>query len=107
MTEPSSPIKIRHDKRSSISNENNDAIEKRGNRSESSSATLLEMDVAEEHQKLDYLDLEKQPDEESRPRGKTKTTRARLAVWMTINTIGTVAIVSLEPSAATSLQVGS
>ncbi|KAL8973224.1 MAG: hypothetical protein Q9183_000077 [Haloplaca sp. 2 TL-2023] len=93
MAEPSSPIKIRHPERSSISNETNDVIEKRANRSESSSATLLEMDVAEEHQKLDYLDLEKQPDHESRPRGKTKTTRARLAVWMTINTIGTVAIV--------------
>lgn len=100
MTQPGSPIKTRHPERNSIAIDDSDATEKRGSRSESSSAILLEMDVAEEHQKLDYLDLEKQPGDGSRPRDKSKTTKARLTLWMTLNTIATVAIVSLTSSNA-------
>ncbi|KAL8917173.1 MAG: hypothetical protein Q9172_005965 [Xanthocarpia lactea] len=89
-----SPIKTRHPERNSIALDDNDAHEKRGNRSESSAATtLLEMDILDGPRKLDYLDLEKQTADGSRPKDKPTYTRARLTMWMTLNTIATVAIV--------------
>lgn len=94
MSQPSSPIKTRHpDRMSIVLDDNDNTTEKRGSRSEASSATLLEMDVADEHQKLDYLDVEKQTGDGSRSRDKLKTTKASLTIWMTLNTIATVAIV--------------
>ncbi|KAL9582413.1 MAG: hypothetical protein Q9203_005500 [Teloschistes exilis] len=94
MSQPSSPIKTRHpDRMPIVLDDNDNTTEKRGSRSEASSATLLEMDVADEHQKLDYLDVEKQTGDGSRPRDKLKTTKASLTIWMTLNTIATVAIV--------------
>ncbi|KAI4256896.1 MAG: hypothetical protein LQ352_001896 [Teloschistes flavicans] len=76
-----------------VLDDNDNTTEKRGSRSEASSATLLEMEVADEHQKLDYLDVEKQAGDGSRPKDKLKTTKASLTIWMTLNTIATVAIV--------------
>lgn len=93
MSQPSSPIKTRHAERNSITIESGDATEKEGGRSESSSATLLEMDMDDGPRKHDYLDLEKQTGDGSRPRDKFRNTRARLTLWMTLNTIATVAIV--------------
>ncbi|KAL8782495.1 MAG: hypothetical protein Q9213_005334 [Squamulea squamosa] len=79
--------------RNSIVLDDNHDIEKQKSRSESSSATLLEVDMVDEPRKLDYLDLEKQPGDGSRPNNKLGNTRARLTLWMTLNTIATVAIV--------------
>ncbi|KAL8718101.1 MAG: hypothetical protein Q9225_004723 [Loekoesia sp. 1 TL-2023] len=73
--------------------ESSDATEKEGGRTQSSSATLLEMDMDDGPRKHDYLDLEKQTGDGSRPRDKFRNTRARLTLWMTLNTIATVAIV--------------
>ncbi|KAL8698310.1 MAG: hypothetical protein Q9201_006639 [Fulgogasparrea decipioides] len=93
MSQPSSPIKTRHPDRNSIAFDDSDVIEKRETRSDASSATLLEMEVADGHRRSDYLDLEKQPGDGSRPRNKLKNTRARLTLWMTLNTVATIAIV--------------
>ncbi|KAI4170435.1 MAG: hypothetical protein LQ343_004938 [Gyalolechia ehrenbergii] len=93
MARESSPIKARHPERNSIALDSSDATEKEGSRSESSSATLLEMDIADRPPKPDYLDIEKQIADGSRPRDKVRTTRLRLTLWMTLNTIATVAIV--------------
>ncbi|KAL9604529.1 MAG: hypothetical protein Q9219_000494 [cf. Caloplaca sp. 3 TL-2023] len=93
ISQPDSPIKTRHPERNSIALESNDSTEKDGSRSESSSATLLEMNIEDGLRKHDYLDLEKQTGDGSRPREKFRNTRARLTLWMTLNTIATVAIV--------------
>ncbi|KAL9031131.1 MAG: hypothetical protein Q9196_000807 [Gyalolechia fulgens] len=88
-----SPIKSRHPERNSIALDSSDVVEKEGSRSESSSATLLEMDIDDGPRKHDYLDIEKQIDDGPRLRDKVRTTRARLTLWVTLNTIATVAIV--------------
>ncbi|KAL8802410.1 MAG: hypothetical protein Q9182_003833 [Xanthomendoza sp. 2 TL-2023] len=93
MSQPGSPIKTRHGERDSTVLGDSDAIEKRQGRSESSSATLLEMDTIDEPRKLDYLDLEKQNGDGSRPKDKIGNTRASLTLWMTLNTVATIAIV--------------
>ncbi|KAL8771188.1 MAG: hypothetical protein Q9209_003359 [Squamulea sp. 1 TL-2023] len=93
MSQPSSPIGARNHGRNSTVLDDSDAIEKRESRSESSSATLLEMDMVDEPRKLDYLDLEKQPGDGFRPNNKLGNTRARLTLWMILNTVATVAIV--------------
>ncbi|CAO1605081.1 hypothetical protein XANCAGTX0491_008613 [Xanthoria calcicola] len=93
MSQPDSPITIRHPERHSIVLDGSDATDNRESRSESSSATLLEMDTVDEPRKLDYLDIEKQVDDSSRPKVNLGNTRARLTSWMTLNTIATVAIV--------------
>lgn len=95
MSQPDSPITIRHPERHSIVLDGSDATEKRESRSESSSATLLEMDMVDEPRKLDYLDIEKQVEDGSRPKVRLGNTRARLTLWMTLNTVATVAIVSI------------
>ncbi|KAL8736226.1 MAG: hypothetical protein Q9166_000381 [cf. Caloplaca sp. 2 TL-2023] len=93
MSQPSSPIKTRHPERNSMVIDDSDVNEKRESRSESSSATLLEMDMVDQPRKLEYLDLEKQTGDGSRPKDKLRNTRARLTLWMTLNTVATVAIV--------------
>ncbi|KAI4245491.1 MAG: hypothetical protein L6R40_002552 [Gallowayella cf. fulva] len=93
MSQPSSPIKTRHAERDSVLLDNSDATEKQESRSDSSSTTLLEMGMVDEPRKLDYPDLEKQDGDGSRPKDKLGNTRARLTLWMTLNTIATVAIV--------------
>ncbi|KAI4284990.1 MAG: hypothetical protein L6R38_001005 [Xanthoria sp. 2 TBL-2021] len=93
MSQPDSPITIRHPERQSIVLDGSNATEKRESRSESSSATLLEMDMVNEPRKLNYLDIEKQVEDGSRPKVKLGNTRARLTLWMTLNTVATVAIV--------------
>ncbi|KAI4190776.1 MAG: hypothetical protein L6R41_000550 [Letrouitia leprolyta] len=93
MSLPNSPIKTRHPERNSIALESSDVAAKEGGRSESSSATLVEMDIDDGSRKHAYLDIEKQIGDGSRPRNKFKNTRARLTLWMTLNTIATVAIV--------------
>ncbi|KAL8946695.1 MAG: hypothetical protein Q9222_006946 [Ikaeria aurantiellina] len=94
ISQPSSPIKTRHPERNSIAfDDDENSMEKRGSRSEASSATLLEMDIDDSPRKLDYLDLEKQTGDGSRRTDKLKTTRPALSMWMTLNTIATVAIV--------------
>lgn len=96
VSQPDSPVTIRHPERNSVVlDRNNDANEKRESRSESSSATLLEMETVHEPRKLDYLDLEKQVGDGPRPNAKLRYTRARLTLWMTVNTVATVAIVSI------------
>ncbi|KAL8881720.1 MAG: hypothetical protein Q9198_001135 [Flavoplaca austrocitrina] len=93
VSQPDSPITIRHPERNSVVLDRNDANEKRENRSESSSATLLDTDTVHEPRKLDYLDLEKQVGDGPRPNAKLRYTRARLTLWMTVNTVATVTIV--------------
>ncbi|KAI4097351.1 MAG: hypothetical protein LQ344_000450 [Seirophora lacunosa] len=93
MSQPDSPIKTRHPARDSIAIDPLDTHEKEGGRSDSSSATLLQMEIDDGPPKQDYLDLEKQAAHASRPGDKVRTTRARLTFWMTLNTIATVAIV--------------
>lgn len=95
MSQPDSPITIRHPERHSIVLDGSNATDNRESRSESSSATLLEMDTADEPRKLNYLDIEKQVDDSSRPKVNLGNTRARLTSWMTLNTIATVAIVRI------------
>ena len=95
VSQPESPITIRHPERNSVVLDRNDANEKRESRSESSSATLLDTDTVYEPRKLDYLDLEKQVGDGPRPNTKLRYTRARLTLWMTVNTVATVAIVSI------------
>ncbi|KAL8756028.1 MAG: hypothetical protein Q9184_004628 [Pyrenodesmia sp. 2 TL-2023] len=92
MSEVSSPVFARHHERNSIAMDGG-ADEKEGGRSESSSATLLDMELDDGPRKQDYLDVEKQAGDGSRPRDKFKSNRARLTIWMTLNTIATVAIV--------------
>ena len=95
LSQPDSPITIRHPERHSIVLDGSDAPNNRESRSESSSATLLEMDTVDEPRKLDYQDIEKQAEDGSRPKLNLGNTRARLTSWMTLNTIATVAIVRI------------
>ena len=101
MSSPMSPIKTRHFDRDSVPNINeNEMTEKGEHRSDASAAALLEMDTTETPQQLDYMDLEKQNGDRSRPRDKFRNTKARLTMWMVLNTVATVAIVR-EPMSST------
>ncbi|KAL9614844.1 MAG: hypothetical protein Q9167_000677 [Letrouitia subvulpina] len=94
MSSPLSPIKTRHfDRELNPIGEDSNMPEKGESRGDASMAALMEMDTAEGPQELDYMDLEKQNGDGSRPRDKFKNTRARLTMWMILNTMATVAIV--------------
>ena len=93
---PNSPIKGRHFEKDSITiddvlaNETREILEKR---SEPPSARFEQMETADSLQEMENLDLEKQSGDGSRPKDKLKNSRARLTLWMVLNTVATVAIV--------------
>ncbi|KAL8981479.1 MAG: hypothetical protein Q9177_005552, partial [Variospora cf. flavescens] len=70
MSQPSSPIKTRYPGRDSIVIDSLDINEKEGGRSDPSSVALLEMELEDGPRKQDYLDVEKQAGDGSRPRDK-------------------------------------